>query len=68
MKNSKYKIGDMLKTVEGSAVVTKGRVLSIVEGGENLGFPWKDDTPHYEIVDEATGVTVISHERNVEPV
>ncbi len=64
MKNPKFKVGDKISIVN-SAIVGSGIVVDIVEGGENIGLPWKDNTPHYVIVDEKTKCTIIVHERNV---
>lgn len=63
MKRPKFKIGEFIKTK--GAIDATGEILNIVEGGYNLGFPWHDDTPHYEIKDARTGVIVFAHERSI---
>ena len=60
----KFKIGDLVKTT--GTIRVKGRIWSISEGGKKLGFPWIDETPHYEIIDERTKLSVFAHEKNVE--
>ncbi len=55
----KFKIGDYVHTT--GAISAKGRIISIKKGGKSIGFPWDDDTPHYELIDEVTGVAIISH-------
>ena len=64
MKQPKFKIGDLVQTT--GSIQAIGKVEGTVEGGENLGFPWEDDTPHYKIKDIDTGVIIFIHEKAVE--
>lgn len=58
MSESKLKVGDKVK-IDTGIIVGTGVIKKIVPGGENIGFPWKDDTPHYVFEDEETGYDII---------
>ena len=60
----RFLLGDRVKLVN-SALVGQGKIVTISEGGKYLGFPWDDDTPHYEFIDENTGTAIFAHEKNL---
>ena len=64
MKKPKFKIGDRVKSH--SSIVAKGTIEFITEGGKKVGMPWDDDTPHYGLTDEKTGILTIFHEKSLE--
>lgn len=64
MENKAFKVGDRVKS--NGTIKATGIIRDIVGGGQSIGFPWEDETPHYVFEDEVTGVTIISHPRSIE--
>ena len=62
----RFKLGDLVKTVDKSALNAREGVITNIMSGKNLGFPWEDDTDYYGFKDKRTGKFIIAHPRTLE--
>jgi len=64
--NTRYRIGDLVKTIRGSRLKIEGMVTEIISPPRDLQLLWQSDEPHYLVKDAKSNEYLSVIERGLE--